>query len=69
MGGRDWAQEFAARTNTLKTRNPIVVERFNFAMDFLLSELKQTQRPSEGGRCAHPERLILVEHNHSQRAG
>ena len=46
-----------------------MVERFNFAMDFLLSELKRTQRPPEGGRCAHPERLILVEHDHSQRAG
>jgi hypothetical protein len=41
MGGRDWAQELAARTNTLETRNPIVVERFNFAMDFLFSELKR----------------------------
>ena len=44
-------------------------ERFNFAMDFLLTELKRTQRPPEGGRCAHPELLILVEHDHSQRAG
>jgi len=38
-------------------------------MDFLLSELKRTQRPPEGGRCAQPERLVLVERDHSQRAG
>ena len=46
-----------------------MVERLNFAMDLLLSELKGTQKPPEGGRCAHPEHLILVEHDHSQRAG
>jgi hypothetical protein len=44
-------------------------ERFNSSMDFLLGELKRTKRPPEGGRCAHPERLILVERDHSQRAG
>ena len=49
----------------LETRNPIVVERFDFVMGFLLSELKRTPRPPEGGRCVHPERLILVEHDHS----